>query len=167
MDGYKYRKFKKRKDSTFLFTEMRAYFHANYKKNLPDKSTRVNARVYTQVINLFNQKMIELMYTELYVFRMPFGLGSLCVGEEVGIRKTINKIVVPEKGKAVMIKVPNIGLKPTFRYWWMKQTTKLRNTELYYLYTCLNSRSYLGRYIQDRYDDPLKKNFRAHPILIN
>lgn len=167
MEEYKWSKFKKRKNSIKLVTDMSEYFHRNYKNNLPNKSTRVPLRVYTQVIELFNQKMIELMYKELYVFRMPFGLGSICIGEEVGIRKTLNKIVVPEKGKAVMTKIPNIGLKPTFRYWWIKQTTRIRNTELYYLYTCLNSRSCLGRYIQDRYDDPLKKNFRAHPILIN
>lgn len=164
----KFHEIKQRKNCK-IFAATGSYYYFNYKKCVVDKSTIVPWATYSKAVKLFNEKMIELIINKLYVFKIPYGLGNLCVGEEVAIRKKIIEIYTNEKGLPQRRFVPNIGLKRTFRFWWSKQSVhkSTRNKELYWLYISANPRSKLGNYIQSRYDDSMQPNFRAYPILIN
>jgi len=124
----------------------------------------VSEGVHAEIIKSFNDLIIEKMYKSLYVFKMPFGIGELCVGEEINKRKYIKKLVEQEDGTKKRQFVPNIGLRPCFRFWWNKATSKGNGIKLYYLYMMQKNSANLYHHATEQCDNPLLKNYRAHII---
>lgn len=124
----------------------------------------VSEGLHAKIIESFNEMMVDAMYKRLYIFKMPFGIGELCVGEEINKRKYIKKLVEQEDGTFKRQFMPNTGLRPTFRFWWNKATSKGDGMKLYYLYMCQKNSKALYHHATEHDIDPLKKNYRAHII---
>lgn len=124
----------------------------------------VPEKLHNKIIKSFHEKIVEKIYKKLYVFKMPFGIGDLCVGEEINKRKYARVYEKQPNNKCIAKLVPNIGRKKVFRFWWNKDTCKFKNSTMYWLKIADEHRCAIGKYIEERNSNPELKNYRAHLI---
>lgn len=149
-------------------TSDQLYQYARYVCNLDKGEKRINKKTYSLVVKLFNEEILELIYKDHYVFKLPFNMGILYMGEEINKRKRIKKLVTDEDGNTSYKLVQNNnGVASIFRLRWEKEGIKHFNAGLYYFYSERPARSKIGRYIEEQNSSSDKKNYRAYPIIRN
>lgn len=141
-------------------------FYRAYLKSVKglDEDLSIDEKVHTKIIHSFHSRVVASMISRLYVFKMPFGIGEICIGEEINKRKYIIKIVKQGDGSFKREKVNNSELRKVFRFWWNKASCRLENSEMYYLYILQRHSKSLGRYVEKQNSDPNLKNYRGHII---
>lgn len=142
------------------------YFYRQYKYEKRHQSVSIvsNAK-HALILSLFHKHLLGIMCSKLYIFKIPFGIGAICIGEEAAIRKYIRELYTDENGKTQCRLTLNTGLKKCFRVCWRKLSCNIENKFGYYIKPIEKTRKAIANYINSRDQDLMKPNFRAHTII--